>query len=217
MPYENLQDFLKALDTAGELRHIRTEVDPVLEVTEITDRVSKANSELKNQALLFDRIKGSSLPLAINTFGSYKRMHMALGCDSFDDLAQKIAELTRPEVPTGLFNKIKKGIDFLKIGSYMPKVRSSGSGALCQEVVLTDSADLTKLPLIQCWPEDGGKYITFGQVVTKHPETGARNLGMYRVQLFGPKTTAGVSPSRSRESLLRLPISFARNPVQRVS
>ena len=93
-------------------------------------------------------------------------------------------------MPVGIWNKLKKGVDFLKIGSYVPKVRSSGGGALCQEVVHTDDADVTKLPIIQCWPEDGGKYITFGQVVTKHPETGARNLGMYRVQIFGPKMTA---------------------------
>jgi len=209
MPYDNLQDFIRALDAAGELRRIDTPVDPVLEVAEIADRVSKApdrdgsyaastpapfgkssSTPATNQALLFNRVNGSDVPLAINTFGNYKRMHMALGCDSFDSLAEKIAELTKPEVPAGILNKIKKGIDFLKIGSYIPKVRSSSGGALCQEVVHTDTADLTKLPVIQCWPEDGGKYITFGQIVTKHPETNARNLGMYRVQVFGPKMTA---------------------------
>jgi 4-hydroxy-3-polyprenylbenzoate decarboxylase len=199
MAYDNLQDFLKALEGAGELRRVRAEVDPVLEVAEIADRVSKGEgksevgsqkSEVRNQALLFERVAGSALPLAINTFGSYERMHMALGCESFDQLAEKIGELTKPEVPSGVWNKIKKGMDFLKIGGYMPKVRGSGGGALCQEVVLTDAADLTALPVIQCWPEDGGKYITFGQIVTKHPETNARNLGMYRVQVFGPKMTA---------------------------
>jgi 4-hydroxy-3-polyprenylbenzoate decarboxylase len=215
MPYDNLQDFLKALDAAGELRHIKTSVDPVLEVAEIADRVSKApdrqgdyagsgggaaapfsaakprhGTQAVNQALLFEKVQGSGIPLSINTFGSYRRMHMALGCETFDELAQKIADLTRPEVPTGILNKIKKGIDFLKIGAYMPKVRSSAAGALCQEVVHTTDADLSQLPIIQCWPEDGGKYITFGQIVTRHPETGARNLGMYRAQVFGPKQTA---------------------------
>jgi 4-hydroxy-3-polyprenylbenzoate decarboxylase len=211
MPYENLQEFLRALDAEGELRRIKAAVDPVLEVAEIADRVSKSpdrggrypgstvqNRETTsqqeapriNQALLFEQVQGSSIPLAINTFGSFKRMYMALGCDSFDALAEKIGELTKPEVPAGIWNKLKKGVDFLKIGSYMPKVRSSGAGAICQEVVHTDDADLNRLPIIQCWPEDGGKYITFGQVVTKHPESGARNIGMYRVQLFGPRTTA---------------------------
>src|SRR4051812_21642405 len=168
MPYDTLQDFLKALDAAGELRRIKPEVDPVLEVAEIADRVSKAADRQGNyagagkplqggvnQALMFEKVRGSAMPLSINTFGSYKRMHMALGCESFDELAEKIGELTRPEVPAGIFNKIKKGIDFLKIGSYMPKVRS-GSGALCQEVVHTDTADLNTLPIIQCWPDDGG-------------------------------------------------------------
>jgi len=190
MPYDDLQSFLKALEAAGELRRVKAAVDPVLEVTEIVDRVSKEAGGVKNQGLLFEKVAGSELPLSINVFGSYKRMQMALGCESFDELAGRIAELTKPEVPAGIWNKIKKGIDFLKIGGYMPKVRSSGGGALCQELVHTDDADLTALPVIQCWPEDGGKYITFGQVVTEHPETGARNLGMYRVQVFGPKMTA---------------------------
>lgn len=210
MPYTSLRDFLQALESAGELRRIKAEVDPILEVTEIADRVSKApdpagyyagsqqapfdarqplhGTKAVNQALLFERIKGSALPLAINTFGSYKRMHMALGCDSFDELAGRISELTKPEVPIGLMNKIKKGYDLLKLGSYQPKVRSGP--APCQEVVHTDKPDLNMLPIIQCWPEDGGRYITFGQIVTRHPETGARNLGMYRVQIFDHQTTA---------------------------
>jgi 4-hydroxy-3-polyprenylbenzoate decarboxylase len=207
MPYDTLQDFLSALDAAGELRRISAPVDPVLEITEIADRVSKsptrdgdypaagkAPGNTINQALLFTHVQGSSIPVVINTFGSTKRLCMALGCESFDELANRIAELTRPEVPTGIWNKIKKGIDFLKIGSYQPKVRSSGGGAPCQEVVHTDGegggADFGMLPIIQCWPEDGGKYITLGQTVTKHPETGARNLGIYRVQIFGPKLAA---------------------------
>ncbi len=200
MPYDDLQSLLAALEQKGHLHRVKTPVDPLLEIAEITDRISKAgtplsevriqNSEFKNKALLFEQVVGSNIPLAINTFGSYDRLQLALGCDSFDDLAEKIADLTRPEVPAGFFNKIKKGFDLLKLGSYIPKVRSSGKGALCQEVVHTDDADLTTLPIIQCWPDDGGKYITFGQIITKHPETNARNIGMYRVQLFGPKTTA---------------------------
>src|ERR1700742_320974 len=118
MPYDDLQSFLKALDAAGELRRIGMPVDPVLEVTEIADRGSKQAGGVANQALLFEKINGSDLPLSINTFGSYRRMQMALGCDNFDELAERIAEITRPEVPVGIWNKIRKGIDFLKIGSY---------------------------------------------------------------------------------------------------
>src|SRR4051794_29294612 len=113
MAYENLQEFLKALEAVGELKRVKAAVDPVLEVAEIADRVSKGratggipNSEFRiqnegavNQALLFERVAGSEMPLAINTYGSYKRMQMALGCESFDELAGRIAELTKPEVP----------------------------------------------------------------------------------------------------------------------
>ena len=149
---------------------------------------AKFNTPAVNQALYFEQVKGSEFPLAINTFGSFQRLNMALGCENLEELAGRLSELVKPEMPVGFMDKIRKGMDLLKLGSYTPKIRS-GSG-LCQQVVHTDDADLTRLPLIQCWPKDGGKYITFGQVVTKHPETGARNLGMYRVQLFDKKLTA---------------------------
>jgi 4-hydroxy-3-polyprenylbenzoate decarboxylase len=209
MPYDTLQDFLAALDQAGELRRIKTTVDPVLEVAEIADRASKAptrrgdypgenppfaapnpkfGTPAVNQALYFEKIKGSEFPLAINTFGSFERLNMALGCENLDQLAGRVAELVKPEMPVGFMDKIRKGMDLLKLGSFVPKIRS-GPG-LCQQVVHIDDADLTRLPLIQCWPKDGGKYLTLTQVVTKHPETSARNLGMYRVQLFDKKLTA---------------------------
>ena len=210
MAYDDLQSFLTALEKAGELRRISATVDPVLEVAEIADRVSKSptrsgrwpasgpppfgganplhGTQGTNQALLFEQVKGSDIPLAINTFGSYDRLHKALGCDNLDVLASRIAELTKPEPPVGLMDKIRKGLDLLKLAGYGPKVRSGA--ALCQQVVHTDDADITKLPVIQCWPKDGGKYITLGQVITRHPETGARNMGMYRVQVFDKKLTA---------------------------
>ena len=210
MAYDDLQSFLSALDQAGELRRITVPVDPVLEVAEIADRVSKSptrdgrwpasgpppfgphkpqhGTTGVNQALLFQAVKGSDIPLAINTFGSYDRLHKALGCENLDALAQRVADLTKPEPPVGLMDKIRKGLDLLKLAGYSPKIRS-GSG-LCQQVVHTDDADITRLPVIQCWPKDGGKYITFGQIITRHPETGARNMGMYRVQVFDKKLTA---------------------------
>ena len=210
MPYDTLQEFLQVLESQGELRRITAPVDPVLEIAEITDRVSKSptrdgqyaaggkapfaapdpqhGTAAVNQALLFDHVRGSDIPLAINTFGSFRRVQQALGCEHLDELAERIAELVRPEMPTRLMDKLKKGLDLLKIGGYAPKIRPGS--ALCQQVVLTDEADLTRLPIIQCWPKDGGKYITLGQVVTKHPETGARNLGMYRVQVLDKKLTA---------------------------
>ena len=211
MAYETLQDFLTALEKAGELRRITPLVDPRLEVAEIADRVSKAPTRdgrypaagrapfgppqpqfgtgACNQALLFEHIQGSSIPLAINTFGSYQRLQMALGCGSFDELAARIAELARPELPQGLLDKVRRGWDLLKLAGYAPKVRTGA--ALCQQVVRTDDADLNQLPVIQCWPADGGRYITFGQMVTEHPETHVRNMGMYRVQVFD-KTLAAM-------------------------
>ena len=210
MAYDTLQEFLAALDKAGELRRISAAVDARLEISEIVDRVSKSpctdgtyagagaapfgrinprhGTTGINQALIFENVRGSDIPLAINTFGSPNRLQMALGGQSIEVLAQRIAELTKPEMPVGIMEKIRKGIDFLKLGGLSPKVRSGS--ALCQQVVHTDSADLTRLPIIQCWPKDGGKYITLGQIVTMHPENKARNLGMYRVQVFDKQLAA---------------------------
>lgn len=207
MPYDTLQEFLTALDQHGELKRIAAPVSPILEIAEIADRISKSPARdghnplegagfsgcvpappgTLNQALLFEHVTGSNMPLAINTFGSYARMHLALGCENFDALAAKIGDLTRPEMPVGLFNKLKKGVDFLRLGNLAPKIRSNGP---CQEIVHTDDADLNTLPIIQCWPDDGGRYITFGQIITEHPETHIRNMGMYRVQIFDKKRTA---------------------------
>lgn len=192
MPYDTLPEFLAALEKAGELRRVTAPVSPILEITEIVDRVSKAPDNPapgapRNQALLFEHVEGSDMPLAINTFGSYARMHRALGCENFDELAAKIQSLIEPQMPVGIMGKLKKGLDLVRLGGLAPKVKSGG---LCQEIVHTDDADLFSLPAMQCWPEDGGRYITFGQVVTRHPETNVRNLGMYRVQLFEKKRAA---------------------------
>ncbi len=209
MPFETLSEFLANLDRCGQLRRISTPVDPILEVAEITDRISKSpttegfypsgvapfggqtpkhGTAAVNQALVFERVGSSGIPLAINVYGSYDRIHLALGCESLDALAEKIGELTRPQLPASIMGKLKKGIDLLKLASCVPKI--IGGGAICQEVVHINDANLYDLPVIQCWPGDGGKYITFGQVITVHPETGTRNIGMYRVQVFGEKLTA---------------------------
>jgi len=209
MPFETLSDFLADLERIGELRRITAAVDPILEVAEITDRISKSptikgaypsamapfgghapkyGTVGTNQALLFEKVGDSGIPLAINVYGSYDRIHRALGCNNLDELAGKISELTQPQLPVSMMGKVKKGIDLLKLASCGPKL--IGGGALCQEVVHTDDANLYDLPIIKCWPGDGGKYITLGQIITVHPETGARNIGMYRVQLFGEKLTA---------------------------
>ena len=168
MAFENLQDFIGALESGGQLRRIAAEVDPELEVSEIADRVSKAPSPegfagapatdpvhggLGGQALLFERVRGSSLPLAINLYGSYARMRMALGCETFEALAQKVQRLIKPEPPTSFIEKMKLLPELAKIAGYAPRRVKNG---ICQQVVRTDDADLFALPIIKCWPHDGG-------------------------------------------------------------
>src|SRR5262245_41559848 len=151
------------------------------------------------------------MPVAINTFGSYWRVNQALGTKNLTALAERVQHLVKPEIPTTLMEKMKRLPDLIKMASFPPKVVRSG---ICQQVVLEgDHADLTRLPIIQCWPLDGdltsgqafdnararqvvsqqtgtGRYITFGGIHTRDPEDGSRNIGMYRVQLFGPRKCA---------------------------
>src|SRR5207245_1550208 len=174
MAYDSLAAFLEELEAEGQLVRIRAEVDPILEISEITDRVSKAHGP----ALLFENVRGSCFPLAINVLGSERRMARALGVKKLDDMAERIAELIKPEVPESFLGKIKLLPMLARLGSIPPRQMRSGP---CQDVVLTgDQVDLTQLPIIQCWPEDAGRFITFGQVFTRNPETGDRNVGMYR-------------------------------------
>ncbi|MCP4589267.1 MAG: menaquinone biosynthesis decarboxylase [bacterium] len=201
MAYPDLQSFAQALEEAGQLKRITTSVDPLLEITEITDRVSKSpaagdapppatdpvHGRRGGHALLFENVEGSSIPLAINLYGSYERMRMALGGESFEVLAGRVKELIKPEVPTTLIAKLKKLPDLAKLAGFGPKSVKSG---ICQQVVHTDDASLHDLPVMQCWPDDGGRYITFAGVYSVAPDTGVKNVGMYRIQLFGPKTAA---------------------------
>lgn len=258
MPSPDMQSFIGELERRGWLRRIRAEVDPVLEITEIADRVTKAGGP----ALLFERVRGSSMPVLINTFGSRERICLALGAESLEQVAQRVQLMIKPEIPTTLLEKLKKLPDLVKLGSLPPKVVRRG---ICQEVVHRDDADLTLLPALKCWPGDGdltanvyshvreivelgraapsggavegggrpaaewsrenlrrvlgslnegseharellggpvpapeqllpppneGRYLTLTNVCTKDPETGERNIGMYRVQVLGPKLAA---------------------------
>ncbi len=237
--YPTLRDFMNALDKAGELHRVKARVSPLLEISAIADRVSKSpaarasefassfdprHANLGGKALLFENVEGSAFPLLINAFGSYRRMEMALGCDAtgptpggYEALAQKVAHLIKPEPPTGLIDKIKKGLELAKIAGFAPKVISRGP---CQEVVKTgDEIDLFSLPIIKCWPHDGdprlvgyplspedsgtaagqGRYITFAGIYTIHPDDAgkpageprpSRNIGMYRAQLLDARRTA---------------------------
>lgn len=183
MAYKNLQHFIQTLEEAGELVRIKEYVNPELEITEITDRVSKQYGP----ALLFENT-GYDFPVLINSMGNYKRMCMALGVENMDEISKEIEGLfkmlTGPK--DNLFDKLKMLPKLGQISSWMPKV-VSGKGE-CQEVVMKNP-DMTKLPVLKCWPEDGGPFVTLPVIHTKDPLTGIRNVGMYRMQVFGPDLT----------------------------
>ena len=184
MAYDDLRQFLAALEEAGELVRVKGEVDPVLEISEITDRVCKA----KGPALLFENPKGSSLPVAINVFGSERRMQMALGCRDLSEVVDRVKEFLSlaDKAPTGLLDKIKMLPRLKDLASFFPSLVRSGP---CKEVIRTENVSLHDLPILKCWPEDGGRTITFPLVFTRNPRTGVRNCGVYRMQVYDETST----------------------------
>jgi 4-hydroxy-3-polyprenylbenzoate decarboxylase len=186
MAWKNLQQFIDVLEKSGELIRIKTYVDPKLEMAEITDRVSKQPGGGK--ALLFENT-GHQFPVLMNAYGSEKRMCRALGVNKLDDVAAEIENLFKllATPKENLLDKIRMLPKLNQFASWMPKVKS-GKGE-CQEIVMKDP-DITKLPVITCWPKDGGPFVTLPVIHTKDPNTGIRNVGMYRMQVFGPTLTA---------------------------
>jgi 4-hydroxy-3-polyprenylbenzoate decarboxylase len=182
LAYRDLGEFIAKLDKEGELERVRVEVDPVLEITEITDRVSKAGGP----ALLFEKPKGSKVPLLINSVGSRRRMNLALEVDRLDEIAERIQSYLNLQPPQGFIDKLKMLPKLGELSSFFPKQVKSGE---CQEVVREKDFSLSYFPILKCWPEDGGRYITWPMVITKNPETGKRNVGCYRMQVFDEHTT----------------------------
>ncbi len=187
MAYKNQQQFIEAIEKAGELVRIKTFVDPKLEISEITDRISKTPGGGK--ALLFENT-GYPFPVLMNAYGSEKRMCMALGVQHLDDVAKEIEKLfhmlSAPK--ENILDKLKLLPKLGQFASWMPKVRS-GRGE-CQEVIWQgEQADITRLPVITCWPKDGGPFVTLPIIHTKDPNTNSRNVGMYRMQVYGPQLT----------------------------
>lgn len=187
MAYRNQQEFIAAIEKAGELVRIKTYVDPKLEMAEITDRMSKEPGGGK--ALLFENT-GYDFPVLMNAYGSEKRMCLALGVNELNDVARDIENLFKllSAPREGLIDKLKLLPKLSAFASWMPKVKK-GRGD-CQEVVITDNPDITRLPVITCWPQDGGPFITLPIINTKDPNNHIRNVGMYRMQVFGPQLTA---------------------------
>lgn len=180
MAYKDLQHFVQDLDKKQLLNKIDVLVDSELEITEIADRVSKNNGN----ALLFTNVKNSEYPVLINAVGSYERLNMAFEVDNLDDIAQEISELVNMGNYLNIISQIKSIPRLTRMVHVFPKkVRK----AKCQEVI--EEPDLDKLPILKCWPQDGGRYITLPLVITKDPETGQQNMGMYRLQVYDKKTT----------------------------
>ena len=186
MAYKNLSEFIVALDRAGELVRVKTSVDPELEISEIVDRVSKSANGGK--ALLFENVKGSSMPVLINAFGSYKRMAMALGCRTIDEPAKTLAQLLETTgIPKDFAGKARLLGQLVDLSKIPPKLVARGA---CQEVVIPESdVRLSEFPILKCWPKDGGCFITLPLVFTKDPETGKRNVGVYRMHVYDDRTT----------------------------
>ncbi|MFF5176736.1 menaquinone biosynthesis decarboxylase [Micromonospora sp. NPDC000316] len=181
-PYTDLKDFLAALERAGELRRVDVPVDPTLEISEVVTRTVRAGGP----ALLFERPTRGEMPVAINLFGTEKRMAMALGVENLDEIGERIGEMLKPELPQG-FSGMMGGLGkVMQLKSMPPKKVKT---APCQQVVYRgDDVDLNRLPGLQVWPGDGGIFHNFGLTHTKHPESGKRNLGLYRLQQHSHNT-----------------------------
>jgi 4-hydroxy-3-polyprenylbenzoate decarboxylase len=182
--YADLTDFLADLDQRRLLARVTEPVSPDLEIAAVTDRACKMPGG--GPALLFDRPTGFDIPVAANVFGSMERMCLALGVQRLDDLAAEITQLMTPQMPEGLLDALKMLPMVSRLRDLLPKTVKDGP---CQEVVQRGGT-LDELPILTCWPEDGGRFITLPLVFTKDPETGVRNIGTYRMQVFDGRTTA---------------------------
>ncbi|MDE3180261.1 MAG: menaquinone biosynthesis decarboxylase [Acidobacteriota bacterium] len=189
MAYNNLREFISCLERENELKRVKVPMDVDLEITEVTDRVSKAGGP----ALLFEKprsVKDSteySIPLLINALGSEKRVALALGVETLDEIARRIEALLEMKPPGGILDKVKMLPKLSELGSFFPKEVKDGP---VKEVVEKADCTLARFPIMKCWPQDGGRFITFPMVITRSPKTGRRNVGCYRMQVFDERTTA---------------------------
>ncbi len=182
MGYRDLREFIAVLEQKGLLKRVKVEVDPVLEIAEINDRVVKAGGP----AILFENPKGARCPCVVNLFGSFERMRLALGVDDLDRIGAEILEFLEPEIPTNLIEKLKTLPKLKRLSDFLPKYVKNGP---CKEVIIKDNPSLDIFPILKTWPQDGGRFITLPMVFTKDPETGERNCGMYRMQVYDSRTT----------------------------
>ncbi len=213
MAFKDLHEFVGFLEKKGELKRIKVPVSPALEIAEITDRVCKAKGG--NVALLFERPEGSSIPVLINTFGTEQRTCWALGIDRMDDLGDRVSKMLAMDIPHSMMDKLKKLMELSEVARFGPRLVSE---APCQEMVETEHPTLEGLPILTCWPQDGGPYITLPLVFTRDPASGRRNVGTYRLQVYDDRTLGmhwhihkgGAEHYRhSTEEARRLPVAIA--------
>ena len=187
MNYHSLREFVDRLENENELVRINDQVSPILEITEITDRVSKQPEGGK--ALLFENVEDSNIPVLINAFGSLKRINIALGVHDIEKIPRDIDKYLKIKPPSSLLEKVKLLPMLLEAAAFPPKIVSAQKGS-CQEVVLTgNDVDLGIIPILQCWPNDAGRFITFPIVVNRTIDKKLRNVGLYRMQVYDKKTT----------------------------
>lgn len=176
MAIEDIHDFITELENNGELKRVKVEVDSNLEVAEIMRRQMYSNGP----AILFENVKGYNIPILANAFGSMRRLEIGLGMTDFTEIGQRIVDMTKMDIPSGFLNKIKKLPELSKMTEAFPKIEGSGPVA----EITSSNASFNELPILKSWPEDAGRFLTLGMVATNHPETGVRNLGLYRIQIL---------------------------------
>ena len=176
MPIENLGEFIEKLENVGELRRVKTQVDADLEIAEILRRVMYANGP----AVLFENVKNHTMPVLGNAFGSLKRLELGLETNDFTQIGQRIVDMTKMDIPSGLFDKIRKLPELSKMTDIAPKLQKSGPVT----EIFEDAPSFEKIPILKTWHKDAGRFITFGLIATRHPDTDIRNLGVYRMQIL---------------------------------
>ena len=176
MPIEDLGEFIEKLENAGELRRVKTQVDADLEIAEILRRVMYANGP----AVIFENVKNHTMPVLGNAFGSMKRLELGLETNDFTQIGQRIVDMTKMDIPSSLLDKIRKLPELSKMTDIAPKLQKSGPVT----EIFDDAPSFEKIPILKTWHKDAGRFITFGLVATRHPETDIRNLGVYRMQIL---------------------------------
>lgn len=181
MAFDSLSEYMDTLESVGKLHRVKTEVDTNLEIAEIMRRMMYSG---QSPAILFENVKGYDIPVLGNSFGTMDLLKTALNLSDFREIGKRITDLTKLKIPSNLFDKLKMLPRLSELGEYAPKYVQSGA---VTEIIEMENANLNSLPILKSFPNDAGKFITFGLTITKHPETGIRNIGVYRIQIVNEK------------------------------